>query len=73
VEVTVPSAADLAQLRGQVVARIDLADAAILEEVPVALVGEHCAMCNVRWLCDAYWSGGAPSTADVADGGWYDL
>ena len=73
VQVTVPGAAELAELRGQVVARIDLADTAVLEELPVAVVGEHCSMCNVRGLCDAYWSGGAPNTADVADGGWYDL
>jgi hypothetical protein len=73
VDVAVPSGAELAELRGEVVTRIDHADAAVLEELPAAVVGEHCAMCNVRGLCDAYWGRGAPNTSDVADGGWYDL
>lgn len=73
VEVVVPSATELAELRGEVVARIDHADAAVLEPLPLAVVGEHCALCNVRGLCDAYWTDVAPNTSDVADGGWYDL
>jgi hypothetical protein len=73
VEVVVPSATELTELRSDVVGRIDRADVAVLEELPLAVIGEHCAMCNVRGLCDAYWGGGAPNTSDVADGGWYDL
>ncbi len=73
VEVDVPSATELAELREEVVASTDHADSALLEELPLAVVGEHCASCNVRGLCDAYWEHGAPKASDVPDGGWYDL
>jgi hypothetical protein len=72
-EVAVPSAAELAELRRDVVARIEHADSTTAVDLPLAVLGEHCTMCNVRGLCDTYWGGGALNTADVADGGWYDL
>lgn len=73
VEFAAPSPTELAELRGDVVGRINRADAAVLEELPLAVIGEHCVTCNVRGLCDAYWRGGPPNTSDVADGEWYDL
>lgn len=73
VEVVVPSATELTALRDDVAAKIDRADAAVLEQPPLAVIGEHCAMCNVRGLCDVFWRSGAPNTADVADGAWFDL
>ncbi|WP_167880511.1 PD-(D/E)XK nuclease family protein [Nocardioides guangzhouensis] len=73
VPVTAPTAAELADLRGALAARTADADAAVREELPLALVGEHCGLCNVRGLCDAYWGTGTPNTADVPDSGWYDM
>lgn len=73
VAVPVPSAADLAALGDDVAARIEVAEAAIAADPPAARLGEHCDLCSVRGLCDPYSSTGAPSTADVSDGTWYDL
>jgi hypothetical protein len=71
--VVVPSAAELVDLRAEVVGRIAAADSAVDVDEPAAVVGEQCELCNVRGLCDSYWAAGAPHTADVADGAWYDL
>jgi hypothetical protein len=71
--VVVPGTAELADLRAEVVGRIAAADLAVDVDQPAAIVGEQCELCNVRGLCDAYWATGAPNTADVADGAWYDL
>lgn len=73
VEVPVPSAADLATLVDDVAAQIEVAKAAIAVDPPVAKLGEHCRLCSVRGLCGSYWSRGAPRTAEVSDGTWYDL
>lgn len=73
VEVPVPSADDLATLWDNVAARIEAAEIAIADDLPAARLGEHCCLCSVRGLCDSYWSRGAPRTAEVADGAWYDL
>lgn len=73
VEVPVPSAADLVSLRAGVAARIELAEVAVIGDPPAARLGEHCGLCSVRGLCDSYWSTGAPRTAEVSDGAWYDL
>ena len=72
VAVPVPSAAELAQLRDEVLSRIAAADA-VIHSAPAAALGEHCSLCNVRGLCDTYWTTGAIRTADVADGEWCDL
>jgi hypothetical protein len=73
VPVVVPDAAELADLRAEVVGRTAAADLAVDVDVAAAVVGEQCELCNVRGLCDAYWATGAPNTADVADGAWYNL
>ncbi|WP_246117564.1 PD-(D/E)XK nuclease family protein [Cellulomonas composti] len=69
----VPSAEELTALCTQLTTKIDAADAAVAAEVPAAIVGDHCSMCNVRGVCDAYWTTGLKATADVAEGTWYDL
>lgn len=73
VAVSVPSADDLATLGDDVAARIEVAEAAVAADPPAARMGEHCGLCSVRGLCDAYWSTGAAPTAGVPDGAWYDL
>lgn len=73
ISVATPNAAELVDLRAAVVSRIDDADMAVLEPLPLAFVGDHCTRCNVRGLCDEYWGTGAPKTVDVPDGGWFDL
>lgn len=73
VAVSVPSADDLAALRDDVAARIEVAGAAIAADLPTAKLGEHCRLCSVRGLCDPYWSTGAARTAEVSGGAWYDL
>ena len=71
--VAVPSANDLVGLRADVAARIEVAEGAVTADPPVANVGDHCGLCGVRGLCNAYWATGAPPTAEVSDGTWYDL
>jgi len=71
--VVVPSAAELVDLRAEVVSRIAAADLVVDVDEPPAVVGEQCELCNVRGLCESYWSTGASHTASVADGVWYDL
>lgn len=73
VVVSVPTANELAHLRSNVATRIETADSAVTGDPPLAILGEHCGLCSVRGLCDTYWTDGAPRTADVADGVWYDL
>ncbi|WP_036304717.1 hypothetical protein [Microbacterium sp. TS-1] len=73
VVVTVPTEAELAELRADVTARVGRADAMVAADRPAAVVGEQCGACDVRGLCDAYWEGGASNTVDVVDGGWYDV
>ncbi|WP_161988626.1 PD-(D/E)XK nuclease family protein [Pedococcus bigeumensis] len=73
VEVPVPNASELSGLEREIIARIEAAEAVATSDVPTAVVGEHCGVCNVRGLCDRYWTTSAPNTAEVADGDWYDL
>lgn len=73
VVVAVPTEAELSELRAEVIARVGRADAMVAADRPVAVVGEHCGTCDVRGLCDAYWERGTSITADVVDGGWYDV
>lgn len=69
----VPSADDLATIRNEVAARIEVAEAAVTADPPIARPGEHCGICTVRGLCYPYWSAETPQTAEVLDGAWYDL
>lgn len=69
----VPSADELATLRHEVAARIEVAEAAVTADPPIARLGEHCGLCSVRGLCDPYWSAGTSRTAEVLEGAWYDL
>lgn len=73
VAVSVPSPDDLVRIRDSVTARIEIADADAADDPPTAKLGEHCGRCNVRGLCDIYWASEAATTAEVADGAWYDL
>ncbi len=71
--VPVPSADDLVRLREDLAVAIEAADTAVTVDRPTASLGEHCGLCGVRGLCDPYWATGAARTADIPDGGWYDL
>lgn len=73
VAVPVPSAAELATLREEVRTRVAAADDAASTDMPGAVVGEHCKLCNVRGLCDVYWATSVRATAEVDDGAWYDI
>ena len=73
VTVAVPSATDLVNLRTDFAARIEDAEAVVTADPPDANVGDHCGLCGVRGLCNAYWSTGAAPTARVSNGTWYDL
>ncbi len=71
--VEVPTADELANLKRDVASRVAAADAGVGGIPPVAVPGEHCQLCNVKGLCDVYWSDVAPSTKDVEDGEWFDF
>jgi hypothetical protein len=73
VVVAVPTEAELAELRAEVTARVDRADAMVAVDRPAAVLGEQCGTCDVRGLCDAYWERGTSNTVDVVGGGWYDV
>lgn len=73
VVVPVPTEAELAELRAEVIARVGRADAMVAANRPAAVVGEQCGTCDVRGLCDEYWERGTPNTVDVVNGGWYDV
>jgi hypothetical protein len=73
IAVPVPDENELAGLRSDIAARIEVADAAVMTDPPDAVVGDYCGLCDVRGLCDTYWMTSVPRTADVADGSWYDL
>lgn len=73
VPVPVPDNGELDQLANEIRARVMAADAAAVADIPEAIVGEQCAQCSVRMLCDAYWERGAPQIEDVVDGAWFDL
>ena len=73
VAVPAPNADELTQLGSEISVRVTAADAAVAADNPEAAVGEQCAQCSVRMLCDAYWQLGASAVADVDDGAWFDL
>jgi hypothetical protein len=73
-EVTIfaPDAEDLVALAADTVERVAEADSEVLAEVPRATVGEQCAFCSVRSLCEEYWNEIAPDPADLISGTWFD-
>lgn len=73
VVVSTPDAVELVQMASEIQVRVTAADAAVASDSPDAVVGEQCGSCSVRALCDAYWKSGAPRTAEMVDGAWFDL
>lgn len=73
VRIAVPDGHQLAQLASDLGERVARADARVAADVPPATVGDHCGVCNVRALCDTYWTTETPEVAEVADGTWFDL
>jgi hypothetical protein len=73
VAVPIPDADELTKLASDIKTRVRAADAAVMADTPAPVVGAHCGVCNVRVLCDAYWSTGTQKTADVAGGARFDL
>jgi hypothetical protein len=73
--VTIPglSESTLRELESSLEQRIASADAEVQVSVPRAISNDkHCSMCQVRQLCDVYWSQMAPDPVNLADGTWFD-
>jgi hypothetical protein len=73
VAIPVPDEPALRSHEKQVTAAIQEADAELAAPVPRAVPSaENCAHCDVRHLCDAYWSSVAPDPAELPDQAWFD-
>jgi hypothetical protein len=73
VTISAPGESALRNLESSLKLRIASADAEIDTPVPRAVPSEeHCRFCQVRQLCDDYWSGMVPDPATLADGEWFD-
>lgn len=73
-EVTIeaPDGEAMQSMAGSIRSRVEAADGHVLSDTPVAVPGEHCAMCPVRSLCHVYWQSAVPAPAAVATGMWFD-
>jgi hypothetical protein len=71
--VAVPSANELAALADEISERIETSAELTAADNPQAVIGEHCGVCSVRVLCDAYWERGAPELPEVPDGARLDV
>lgn len=68
-----PSESALRELEFSFKQRIASADAEVQALVPRAIPEDkRCSTCQVRQLCDVYWSQMAPDPASLADGAWFD-
>lgn len=73
VAVPVPGGPALRDIENQVAASIDEADAELATAVPRAVPSaENCVHCDVRHLCDAYWSTVAPDPSALPDQARFD-
>lgn len=73
VAVPVPDEPALRDHEKQIAAAIENADAELTAAVPRAVPSaEHCSHCDVRHLCDAYWSSVTPDPTGLPDGAWFD-
>jgi hypothetical protein len=71
--IPVPGEAELRNIEKQVTASIDLADAELASDVPRAVPSaENCVNCEVRHLCDAYWTTVVPDPSGLPDGARFD-
>ena len=73
VTIPVPGESVLRGMEKQVATSIDEADAELAAGVPRAVPSaENCFNCDVRHLCDAYWSAVAPDPSDLLDEARFD-
>jgi hypothetical protein len=73
VTISAPGESALRSLESSLKLRIASAEAEIDTPLPRAVPSdEHCRFCQVRQLCDDYWSGIAPDPATLADGTLFD-
>jgi len=73
VTISAPGESALRDLESSLKLRIASADEEIDTPVPRAAPSyEHCRFCQVRQLCDDYWSRMVPDPATLADGTWFD-
>jgi hypothetical protein len=68
IAIPVPSEPELRDIEKQTAASIDEADAELAATAPRAVPStENCSHCEVRHLCDAYWSSAAPDPSHLPD------
>jgi hypothetical protein len=73
VAIPVPDEPALRDHEKQIAATIDEADAELTAAVPRAIPSaENCTHCDVRHLCDDYWSSVAPDPSSLPDETWFD-
>lgn len=73
VAIPVPDESALRDHEKQLTAAMQEADAELAAAAPRAVPSaENCAHCDVRHLCDAYWSSVAPDPAELPDQAWFD-
>lgn len=73
VTIPAPSESALRELESSLKQRITSADEEIQAPVPRAIPNDqNCSKCQVRQLCDVYWSQMAPDPLSLADGTWFD-
>ena len=73
VSVDIPGPSELKTLARAVTARIEASEEEIFRRPIRTNPGEHCALCDVRVLCDSYWTENAQLTSEIRDGEWYDI
>ncbi|NMM24054.1 MAG: PD-(D/E)XK nuclease family protein [Phycicoccus sp.] len=72
VRIEAPNADEIAAIATQTAHRVTQADERVTAAEPVATIGEQCAYCAVRSLCDAYWRDVAPDRPGPSNGLWFD-
>jgi hypothetical protein len=72
--VAAPDAAQLQSLEKAIRARVEAADEVTRNPPPIAHPSEeNCRFCNVKHLCDAYWTELPPAVAGVLSDQWFDF
>jgi PD-(D/E)XK nuclease superfamily protein len=73
ISIPVPGEPELRDLEKQIAGSIDEADAELAVAVPRAVPStENCSNCQVRHLCDVYWSSVAPDPSILPDQSRFD-
>ncbi|MGW6504285.1 PD-(D/E)XK nuclease family protein [Nonomuraea angiospora] len=73
IAIPVPSEPELHGIQKQAAASIEEAEAELAAAVPRAIPStQNCSNCDVRHLCDAYWSSVAPDPSDLSDQSRFD-